>query len=374
MTPALTAAQIERYSRHLTLPQVGGDGQRRLRSARILVVGAGGLGSPVALYLAAAGIGKLGLVDDDVVDRSNLQRQVLYLDADVGEAKVAVAARRLRGLNPDVEVVEHPHRFDAAHAFDLLADYDLVVDGTDNFATRYLVNDACVLAGKPDVYGSVFRFEGQCSVFATAAGPCYRCLYPDPPEPGSVPNCAEGGVLGILPGVIGSLQATEALKLVLEAGDSLAGRLVLFDALGLTFRELTLRKDPACPICGEQPTICELHDEEAVCAADGPAEIEVEELARRLGEANPPFLLDVRSPEEWSICRLEGATLIPLQELETRLGELDPERETVVYCHVGGRSAMAVTWLAARGFLQVRNLSGGIHAWSARIDPEVPRY
>jgi adenylyltransferase/sulfurtransferase len=376
----LDPTEIARYGRHLVLPDVGVEGQLRLRASRVLVVGAGGLGSPLALYLAAAGVGTLGLVDFDVVDLGNLQRQVLYDSDDVGRSKLDVARERLARLNPHVRVVAHACRLDAGNALEILHDYDVVVDGSDNFPTRYLVNDACVLSGKPDVYGSVYRFEGQVAVFWAGHGPCYRCLYPQPPPPGAVPGCAEGGVLGVLPGVVGTLQATEAIKLLLGRGESLCGRLLLFDALAMRFRELQLRRDAACPICGDRPSIRRLQQAAEACPspprADAAFDIRVAELAGRLrpdGEG-PPALLDVRTPEEWAICRLPGARLIPLGELERRLGELDRARETVVYCHLGGRSAAAVELLRRQGFALVRNLAGGIDAWAREVDPAMPRY
>ncbi|MCP3978106.1 MAG: molybdopterin-synthase adenylyltransferase MoeB [bacterium] len=371
----LNAEELARYSRHLTLPDVGVEGQVRLREASVLIVGAGGLGAPLALYLAAAGVGRIGLVDFDTVDESNLQRQVLFDTNDVGRSKVEVASERLRALNPHVKIETHAVRLEATNALDLLRRYDVVIDGTDNFPTRYLVNDACVLLRKPHVYGSIFRFEGQASLFWAGRGPCYRCLYPEPPEAGSVPNCAEGGVLGVLPGVVGTIQATEAIKIILGRGESLLGRLLLFDALEMRFRELALRADPGCPVCGERPTIRELRDEAVTCAAPPPeAEIDVHELQRRLSGDEPPLLLDVRTPEEWQICRLEGATLVPLQELAERHGEIDRAREVVVYCHKGGRSAMAVRLLQEQGFTNAINLAGGIEAWARLIDPETPRY
>ena len=375
----LTAPELARYGRHLVLPEVGVEGQRRLRAASVLVVGAGGLGSPLALYLAAAGGGRIGLVDFDRVELSNLQRQILYGTADVGHSKLSAASRRLTAVNPHVRVIPHETRLVAANALQIVAGYDVVVDGTDNFPTRYLVNDACVLADKPNVHGSIFRFEGQVSLFRPGHGPCYRCLFPEPPEPGAVPSCAEGGVLGVLPGVIGTLQATETIKLILDCGRSLCGRLLLFDALELRFRELALRRDPACPVCGDEPTIRELVDLQAVCAAEartGPSDldIDVEALGPRLARESPPFLLDVRSPQEWAICRLPGAVLIPVDQLETRLDEVEREREIVVYCHSGMRSAMAAKLLRDQGYDRVRNLAGGIDAWAERIDPKMPRY
>ncbi len=375
----LPADEIARYSRHLTLPDVGLEGQLRLRSSSVLLVGAGGLGSPLGIYLAAAGVGRIGLVDFDIVDLSNLQRQVLYEESDVGRPKLDPARERLEAINPHVKIECHPRRLTADNAMEILDGYDVVVDGTDNFSTRYLVNDACVLLRKPNVYGSIFRFEGQVSVFWAGKGPCYRCLYPEPPPPGSVPTCAEGGVLGVLPGTIGTLQATEAIKLILGKGELLLGRLLLFDALEMRFRELTLRRDRHCPVCGDEPTIRKLVDCDATCdvapeVAVDPPEIDPGGLARRLEEPDPPLLLDVRSPQEWAICHLDGASLIPLQELPQRLDELNPERETVVYCHVGSRSARATRLLTRRGFLRTRNLRGGIDAWSIEIDPSLPRY
>ncbi|HXV76131.1 MAG TPA: molybdopterin-synthase adenylyltransferase MoeB [Candidatus Polarisedimenticolaceae bacterium] len=376
---ALDPREIARYSRHLTLPEVGMEGQLRLRAASVLVVGAGGLGSPAALYLAAAGVGRLGLVEFDRVDLSNLQRQILYGTDDVGRPKLEHAARRLAEVNPHVRIDRHELRLDATNALEILRGYDLVLDGTDNFPTRYLVNDACVMLGKPNVYGSIFRFEGQVSVFSTAGGPCYRCLYAEPPAPGEVPNCAEGGVLGVLPGIIGTLQATEAIKLILGRGEPLVGRLLLFNALEMRFRELRLRRDAGCPVCGEHPTIRELATNAAGCATgdgDGASipEIDSPTLERRLAGERPPLLLDVRTREEWEICRIDGAFLIPLDELPRRLAELEPSREIVVYCHLGGRSARAVEWLRGRGYRGAVNLEGGIDGWSIGVDPRVPRY
>ncbi len=375
--PRLHPLEFTRYGRHLVLPEVGLEGQARLRAARVLVVGAGGLGSPAALYLAAAGVGRLGLVDDDRVDLSNLQRQILYGTADVGRPKLEVARRRLADLNPHVTLDLHPLRLSAANAREVLAGYDVIVDGTDNFATRYLVNDACVLLGRPDVYGSIFRFEAQVAVFGAAGGPCYRCLYPEPPPPGAVPSCAEGGVLGVLPGLAGALQAAEAIKLILGRGEALVGRLLLVDALAMRFRELQVPRDRNCPLCGEAPTIRELRDLEPVCAAPPPdpaLEIEPEELARLLAAEVPPLLLDVRTHEEWAICRLPGARLVPLAELPGRLAELEPGREIVAYCHHGMRSALAASLLRERGFSGARTLSGGIDGWAASVDPSTPRY
>ena len=374
----LSHEEAVRYSRHLLLPEVGPDGQARLRAARILVVGAGGLGSPAALYLAAAGVGTLGLVDADDVDLSNLQRQVLHGTAAVGRSKLESAAARLGDLNPHVRVETFHARLTSANALEILRDFDVILDGSDNFPTRYLVNDACVLLGKPNVYGAVFRFEGQASVFHAARGPCYRCLYPEPPPPGLVPSCAEGGVLGVLPGIVGSLQALEALKLVLEVGESLVGRLVLVDGLTLRFRELALRKDPTCPVCGEQPTVRELIDYEAFCglgAEDSMTEAEItpRELAARL-EGGDVLLVDVREPFELDICRLEGALHIPLRQLPRRLGELDSSREIVTVCHRGNRSLRARDLLKGAGVGRVRSLRGGVDAWATEIDPSMERY
>jgi len=378
--PTLDRDEIQRYSRHLVLPEVGMAGQRRIKGARILLVGAGGLGSPAALYLAAAGVGHLSIVDFDLVDVTNLQRQVLHGTRDVGRPKTESARDRLLDLNPHLSVSLHRTRLDAGNALDLVRDHDLVVDGTDNFATRYLVNDACVLLGKPDVYGSIFRFEGQASVFATPGGPCYRCLYPEPPPPGLVPSCADGGVLGVLPGLIGVIQATEAIKLVLGKGEPLVGRLLVVDALSMRFRELKLQRNPECPACGERRTITRLVDYEAFCGvrgaeAAGPdvPEISVEELKRRREAGEDLVLVDVREPHEVQICSL-GGRLIPLGDLPRRVHELDASRDIVVHCRSGPRSARAVAFLRQAGFRKVRNLAGGIVAWAQRIDPRMPRY
>jgi adenylyltransferase/sulfurtransferase len=380
----LSPAELRRYGRHLVIPEVGVEGQERLKRSRVLLVGAGGLGSPLALYLAAAGIGRLGIVDFDTVDETNLQRQVLYGESDVGRAKLEAAVERLAEINPHCRVEPHPVRLDSSNALELFADYEVVVDGSDNFPTRYLVNDACVLTGKPDVYGSIFRFEGQVAVFWGAEGPCYRCLFPEPPPPGLVPSCAEGGVLGILPGVIGALQANEAVKLLLGIGEPLVGRLVLFDGLKMRFRQLELKKDSTCPLCSESPTQRELIDYEAFCGVAAelaaptdrqgdPAQLQVEELAELLASGRELTLLDVRTPQEEAICRLEGSRLIPIQTLAQRWREIDPEAEVVVYCHTGVRSAHATAFLRSHG-LDARNLVGGIEAWSLRVDPSVPRY
>ena len=379
----LTAEEIRRYGRHLVLSEVGMAGQERLKAARVLIVGAGGLGSPVGLYLAAAGVGTLGLVDFDQVEVSNLQRQVLYGQQDVGRPKLEVAVERLAAVNPHIRLVPHSFRLDSTNALELFAAYDVVVDGTDNFPTRYLVNDACVLAGKPNVYGSIFRFEGQVAVFWGARGPCYRCLFPEPPPPGVVPSCAEGGVLGVLPGIIGSLQANEAIKLILGVGEPLIGRLLLFDALKLQFRELKIKKSAACPVCSENPTQRELIDYEQFCGgADSEREVSetaeteigAQELARWREEGQRFLLLDVRTPEEHAIAHIQGALLIPLAELPRRLDELQREVPIVAHCHVGVRSARAAQLLRRAGFRRVRNLRGGIDAWSREVDSSVPRY
>jgi molybdopterin/thiamine biosynthesis adenylyltransferase/rhodanese-related sulfurtransferase len=387
--PDLTQEELARYARHLTLPDVGIEGQRRLKGARLLCVGAGGLGSPAATYLAAAGIGTVGVVDGEDVDPSNLQRQILHGDADVGRPKVASARDRLEAINPNVVVETHHARLTSANALDVLRGYDIVLDGSDNFPTRYLVNDACVLLRKPDVFGAVFRFEGQVSVFAAPNGPCYRCVFPEPPPPGLVPTCAEAGVLGVLPGVIGTIQATEAIKLILGIGDSLVGRLVVYDALAMTFREARIPRDPDCPVCGTHPSLRALIDYEAFCGAGQRGEadpktagapaaldpvITVGELKARLDRGDRPFLLDVREPFEHALVRLEDDLLIPIGDLERRQRELDPAREIVVYCHHGHRSGRATAYLRQRGFPHARNLRGGIEAWAAQIDPSLPRY
>lgn len=378
-TPPLTPDEILRYSRHLLLPEVGVEGQGRLKGARVLLVGAGGLGSPAALYLAAAGVGRLGLAEFDRVDVTNLQRQVLHGTRDLGRPKLDSARDRLADLNPHVVVEPLPERLTSATAREVVRRYDVVLDGSDNFPTRYLVNDACVLEGKPLVYGSIFRFEGQVSVFDARRGPCYRCLYSEPPPPGLVPSCAEGGVLGVLPGVIGSLQALEAIKLVLGVGQPLIGRLVLFDALRLQFRELALRKDPECPVCGPAPTVTSLIDYEAFCGlqpagrAAGP-EVSVTMARERLDGPDPPALLDVREPHEHAIVHLPGSRLIPLGQLPARLGELDPRRDLIVLCHHGVRSLQAVALLQGAGFHGATSLAGGIDAWAVEVDPALPRY
>jgi adenylyltransferase/sulfurtransferase len=382
---ALTPRDLSRYSRQLLLPEVSADGQRRIRAARVLCIGAGGLGSPAALYLAAAGMGKLGLVDADRVDASNLQRQILYGTDDVGELKVEKAGARLRELNPEVEIVLHEARLTSANAAEIIAAYDVVIDGSDNFPTRYLSNDVCVFARKPNIYGSVFRFEGQASVFAPhLGGPCYRCLFPEPPPPGAAPSCAEAGVLGILPGIIGLIQATEALKLIVGVGETLAGRLLHFDALKMKFREFNLRRDPECPVCGDKPTIFEPIDYEQFCAGPPAADwfaapesvptISVRELKAKIDNREAFTLIDVREPFEYEIAKIEAARLIPLGELESRLSELPRSGPLILQCHSGGRSEHAVRLLQEAGFQNALNLEGGIDAWSAEIDPDVPRY
>jgi molybdopterin/thiamine biosynthesis adenylyltransferase/rhodanese-related sulfurtransferase len=382
--PELTTDDLSRYSRHLILPEVGMEGQQRLKAARVLCVGAGGLGSPLALYLAAAGIGTLGLVDFDVVDASNLQRQIIHSTKDIGRKKLDSAEEKLKALNPFLNVVKHDTMLTSANALDILKDYDIVADGTDNFPTRYLVNDACVLLGKPNVYGSIFRFEGQASVFATENGPCYRCLYPEPPPPGLVPSCAEGGVLGILPGLLGVIQATEAIKLILGNGQPLIGRLLLVDALNMRFRELKLRKNPECPVCGANPTVTALIDYEHFCGIhketpeektlkNGIPQMTVKELKRRI-DANEDFmLLDVREPYEYQIAQI-GGTLIPQNDVPQRLSEIDRSRDIVVHCRSGARSQRVAEFLKQSGYPRVANLAGGILAWSDEIDPKVQKY
>ncbi len=377
--PQMNADELRRYARHLILPEIGREGQERLKAARVLLLGAGGLGAPAGLYLAAAGVGTLGLVDYDVVEESNLHRQVLFGQADVGRPKLAAALERLAAANPHVALEPHELRLDSTNALELFADYDLVVDGTDNFPTRYLVNDACVLTGKPDVYGAIARFEGQVAVFWGTQGPCYRCLFPEPPPPGLVPSCAEGGVLGVLPGVIGSLQASEAVKLICGIGEPLIGRLLVFEALRARVHELRVSKDPACPVCSERPTLTSLVDYERFCAAEPaavPSELEIapRDLAQWLAEGRDLLVLDVRTPAEAALAALPAAVLLPLDELPRRLGELDPARPTVVHCHLGLRSLIAAQLLREHGFAQTWSLRGGIDAWSAEVDPQVPRY
>ena len=378
----LTKKEIERYSRHLIMPEVGMDGQLKLKQAKVLCIGTGGLGAPLGLYLAAAGVGRIGLVDFDRVDDSNLQRQVLFSTKDVGRPKIEAAADRLRGLNPDIQIDTFDTHLSSENALDILKDYDIIVDGTDNFPTRYLVNDASVLLKKPNVYGSIFRFEGQITIFGDPNGPCYRCLYPEPPPPGLVPSCAEGGVLGVLPGIVGSIQTAETLKLIIGKGESLIGRLLLFDALAMRFRELKLRKNPDCPMCGTHPTITKLIDYAEFCGVRGeeaPApqtsvpEITPRELKTRLDRGDDLYILDVREPHEYQICNL-GGHLIPLGDLSKRASELDSSREIVAHCRSGKRSAEAVEFLQRAGFRKVLNLKGGILAWSDEVDPSVPKY
>jgi molybdopterin/thiamine biosynthesis adenylyltransferase/rhodanese-related sulfurtransferase len=375
--------EIRRYSRHLILPEVGLAGQKKIKAASVLCIGAGGLGSPIAMYLAAAGIGKIGIVDFDTVDFSNLQRQILHTDADVGRSKAESAKETIRGINPHCEVVIHNTRISSENALDLIRPYDIVVDGTDNFPTRYLTNDACVILKKPNVYGSIFRFEGQASVFAPhLGGPCYRCLYPEPPPPGMVPSCAEGGVLGVLPGIIGCIQATEILKLALGKGNLLVGRLLLFNALDMKFRELKLRRDPACPVCGDHPTIKELIDYESFAASNRPSkenenpdEVTVQEMKKALDDPKLGIkVIDVREPFEYDIARIEGVPLLPMSELQNRFTELDPNTQYYLLCKVGARSHSAVEFLREQGFKYVKNVKGGTNAWSDEIDRNVPRY
>jgi sulfur-carrier protein adenylyltransferase/sulfurtransferase len=378
----LSNEEIARYSRHLIMPEVALDGQKKLKQARVLTIGAGGLGAPLAMYLAAAGVGTLGVVDFDVVDESNLQRQIIHGTSDVGRPKMESARDRITDINPNVNVEGFEEPLSSENALDIFKDFDVIVDGTDNFPTRYLVNDACVLSGKPNVYGSIFRFEGQASVFYAEEGPCYRCLYPEPPPPGLVPSCAEGGVLGILPGAIGTIQATETVKLILGIGESLIGRLLLYDALGMNFREMKLRKDPNCPICGQNPTVTELIDYQEFCGIpqaqaaeqeNGVPEITVEELKQKLDNGDNVNVLDVREPHEYEVANI-GAKLIPLGELPERLVELDQDENFVIHCKTGGRSARAVQLLQRAGFQNVYNVKGGINAWSEEIDPSVPKY
>ena len=378
----LSNDEIARYSRHLIMPEVALDGQKKLKAAKVLTVGTGGLGSPLALYLAAAGVGTLGIVDFDVVDESNLQRQIIHGTSDVGRPKVESAHDKIKDINPNVNVVVHEEALTSENALEIFADYDVIVDGTDNFPTRYLVNDACVLLGKPNVYGSIFRFEGQASVFWAEEGPCYRCLYPEPPPPGLVPSCAEGGVLGILPGAIGVVQATETVKLLLGIGEPLIGRLMLYDALGMSFREMKLRKDPGCPICGENPTVTELIDYEEFCGIpqanaaeekNGVPEITVQDLKAKMDNGEGINVLDVREPHEYEVANI-GVKLVPLGELPQRLAEFDQDENFAIHCKTGGRSAKAVKLLQDAGFQNVYNVKGGITAWSEEIDPSVPKY
>ncbi len=384
MLPGLSHEEILRYSRHLLIPEVGLEGQRKLKSAAVLVVGTGGLGSPVALYLAAAGIGHIGLVDFDTVDSSNLQRQVIHGTANIGQLKVEFARQRMLDLNPDIQVEVYNEPFTSANARRIAQDYELIIDGTDNFPTRYLTNDLCVLTGKPNVYGSIFRFDGQVSVFDARRGPCYRCLFPEPPPPGLVPSCAEGGVLGILPGTIGTLQATEALKLLLGIGDPLIGRLLLYNALDMSFEFVKLRKNPHCKVCGPQPEVTDLIDYEAFCgvpghnqeegSAGGGWDITPAELEQKISSQSQFILLDVREPHEQQISSLDGTTLIPLGQLASRLSELDSAKEMVIFCKGGTRSTRALELLVSAGFRKVKNLKGGINAWAREIDPTLPVY
>ncbi|HTS12144.1 MAG TPA: molybdopterin-synthase adenylyltransferase MoeB [Candidatus Limnocylindrales bacterium] len=379
---SLSKEEVLRYSRHLIMPEVGMDGQLKLKQAKVLCIGTGGLGAPLGLYLAAAGVGRLGIVDFDSVDFTNLQRQILFSSSDVGRPKIQAAKERLQGLNPDIQIDEYETRLTSENALELFKEYDIIVDGTDNFPTRYLVNDACVLLKKPNVYGSIFRFEGQITIFGYPDGPCYRCLYPEPPPPGLVPSCAEGGVLGVLPGIVGAIQAAETLKLIIGKGDHLVGRLLLFDALAMRFRELKLRKNPDCPVCGKHPTVTKLIDYAEFCGIRGeeaPApqlavpEITPRELKSRLDRGDDIFILDVREPHEYQICNLNGH-LIPLGDLSKRVNELDSSREIVAHCRSGKRSAEATDFLRKAGFRKVLNLKGGILAWSDEVDPSVPKY
>jgi molybdopterin/thiamine biosynthesis adenylyltransferase/rhodanese-related sulfurtransferase len=386
--PTLEGEEVKRYSRHLIMPEVGMDGQRRLKAASVLCVGAGGLGSPAAIYLAAAGIGRIGIVDYDVVDYSNLQRQIIHATPDVGRSKLESAKDRIEALNPHVHVETYEMSLSSANALKLFDLYDVILDGTDNFPTRYLVNDACVLTGKPNAYGSIFRFEGQASVFATKEGPCYRCLYPEPPPPGLIPSCAEGGVLGVLPGVVGLIQATEAIKLILGIGEPLIGRFVIYDALKMRFRELKLKKDPECPVCGIHPTVTKLIDYEQFCGlraevtstggnglmSSEALEIMPVELQKQIDAGKAPIILDVREPQEYQINKIAGSTLIPLGELPQRYQELDPDKEIVTHCKMGQRSAKAADFLRTVGFTKVKNLRGGILAWIDQVDPSQPKY
>jgi len=380
-TATLSNEEILRYSRHLIMPEVGMEGQLKLKAARVLCIGTGGLGSPLTMYLTAAGVGTLGIVDFDVVDYTNLQRQIIHSTADVGRKKLDSAADKLKAINPFVNIKKFETRLSSENALELFKDFDIIADGTDNFPTRYLTNDACVLSGKPLVYGSIFRFEGQASIFALPEGPCYRCLYPEPPPPGLVPSCAEGGVIGVLPGLVGVIQATETIKLILGKGDPLIGRLLLVDAMAMKFRELKLRKNPECPVCGKNPTITKLIDYEEFCGIRGEeqavetstADIQVEELKRRLDKGDDIFVLDVREPHEYQICNINGY-LIPLGDLPKRVNELDSSREIVAHCRSGVRSAKAVDFLRQAGFKKVHNLAGGILAWADRVNPKMPKY
>jgi molybdopterin/thiamine biosynthesis adenylyltransferase/rhodanese-related sulfurtransferase len=379
----LSQNEVARYSRHLIMPEVGMEGQKRLKSASILLIGAGGLGSPLGLYLAAAGIGRIGLVDFDVVDFSNLQRQILHGTPDVGRPKLQSAKEKLTAINPEVQIDTYEARLTSANAMDICRPYDIIIDGTDNFPTRYLVNDVCVLLKKPNVYGSIFRFDGQASVFWPPHGPCYRCLYPEPPPPGEVPSCAEGGVLGILPGLIGCIQATEAVKLILGKGSALIGRLLLYDALQMSFQEFKIRRNSKCPMCGDQPTITKLIDYEQFCGLRGQesaapvsedGQITAEDLHERLEKGEKILILDVRNPEEYQICRIAGSKLLPLPELPRRFDELDRHQEMVVHCKSGVRSQKAIQFLRQQGFQHLKNLKGGILAWADKVDRTMPKY
>lgn len=384
-TESLNADEIMRYSRHLIMPEVALAGQEKLKAASVLLIGAGGLGSPLGLYLAAAGIGKIGIVDSDVVDVTNLQRQVLYGTDDIGVDKLDAAAKRLEDLNPHIEIVKHKVRLTSENALEVLEPYDVIIDGTDNFPTRYLVNDACVMLGKPNIYGSIFRFEGQVSVFDAEQGPCYRCLYPEPPPPGLVPSCAEGGVLGILPGTVGALQATEAIKVILGIGEPLIGRLLRFDALTMNFKEFKLRKDHRCPVCGDEPTVTELIDYMEFCGfgpdhkeadelLDEAYEISASELAAMRAAGKNPVVIDVREPHERDIAFIPDSTMIPVGDVPARMHELDTADEIVLYCRTGVRSARALEQLRGAGFTKLKNLVGGIHAWADEVDPSIPKY
>ncbi len=384
----LTREQLTRYSRHFILPEIGQEGQKKLLKAKVLLIGAGGLGSPLGLYLAAAGVGTIGIVDFDDVDLSNLQRQILHTNDEIGKPKIDSAEKRIKAMNPDTKVIKHKVRLTSENALEIIKPYDIVIDGTDNFPTRYLTNDACVFLNKPNIYGSIFRFDGLSTVFKADEGPCYRCLYPEPPPPGMVPSCAEGGVLGVLPGIIGLIQATEAVKLIVGIGETLVGRLIVYDALAMTFRELKLRKDPECPVCGKNPTITKLIDYEQFCGltrgepmpaeqySNGVVDISVEELKKKLDEKEDFVFLDVREDYEYQIANIDGTTLIPLSQFESRLEELEPykDKEIVAHCHHGGRSRQALEMLKAKGFKKLKNVAGGIHEWSSKIDHSVPQY
>jgi len=377
LAKGLTQAEVERYSRQLVLPELGPNGQQKLKGSSVLVVGAGGLGIPASVYLTAAGVGRLGIVDEDVVEKSNLHRQTIYSEEDVGRRKARVAGERLHSVNPHVTVEPHEVKLTSANAMELLKGYDVVIDCTDNFPARYLINDACVLLGKPDVYASIFRFDGQASVFYARKGPCYRCLFPEPPPPDSVQDCAVAGVLGVLPGIMGSIQAVEALKLVLGQGEPLSGRLLLFNATDMSFNELRFKKNGGCPVCGKSPTINSLIDYDAFCGLKAPPavkEIAPLDLKRLMDEKAEVTILDVREPFEHDLCKIEGSRLIPLGELPRRIGELDRAADTVVYCHVGVRSARAVKMLTSEGFSRVRNLKGGIRSWAEEVDSRMPIY